>query len=297
MHVRTINHIASLAAKLHCLLLVLCCHLASAGPAIVKYVGNNQAINEDYYLALIDAALKATMGDFGTYQLQYSQQPLASERKHELLVAGEILNIDRLVGFPTNDGPRKGLLRVPVPLLNGFMGYRVLLIRAENQARFSAITRLDELIQLPMGFGKGWEGYVYKENGFSLTETISVSMMLKMLAGKRYAFVPLSAIEIDERYQIDGRAVDYLVPEKTLLIYMPLPVYFYVSPREPLLAERLTKGLELLNASGDMERIFMAYFSERLKRLKLSQRKIFELKHPDDDGSLGAPNHQVLNRF
>lgn len=73
----------------------------------VKYIGNNSVIREDYYIALIDAALKATKNDYGAYQIKYSQELLASERKHELLVSGEKLNIDRLVGFPTNDGPVK----------------------------------------------------------------------------------------------------------------------------------------------------------------------------------------------
>lgn len=263
----------------------------------VKYIGNNSAIREDYYIALIDAALKATENDYGAYQITYLQEPLASERKHELLVSGEKLNIDRLVGFPTDDGPRKGLLRVDIPILNGFMGYRALLIRAENQTRFSAISKLDELLELPMGFGKGWEGDVYKHNGFTVAETTNVDMMLKMLAGKRYAFIPLSVIEIEDNYEIEGVRVDALVPEKTLLIYMPLPVYFYVSPTEPILAERLTKGLRTLKASGEIDNIFMAHFSERLRRLNLSRRNIIELTNPDNDGSIGVPDHRVLQRF
>lgn len=268
-----------------------------AAPQLVKYVGNNSAIREDYYLVLITAALRVTESDYGPYRLVYSQETLASERKHELLISGEKLNIDRLVGFPVQDGPRQGLLRVDVPILNGIMGYRILLIRKENQTRFSSIDTLADLRYLPMGFGKGWEGHVYKYNGFSVIETINLSIMLKMLAGKRYAFVPLSAIEIDDAYEIDGMAVDYLVPEKSLLLYMPLPVYFYVSPAEPVLAERLAKGLRELKASGEMDRIFSEHFGERLKRLNLAQRKIIELENPDDDGSLGKPNHQQLSAF
>lgn len=268
-----------------------------AEPQLVKYLGNNSSIREDYYLVLITAALRVTESDYGPYRLVYSQEALASERKHELLISGEKLNIDRLVGFPVQGGPRQGLLRVDVPILNGIMGYRILLIRKENQTRFSSIDTLADLRYLPMGFGKGWEGHVYKYNGFSVIETINLSIMLKMLAGKRYAFVPLSAIEIDDAYEIDGMAVDYLVPEKSLLLYMPLPVYFYVSPTEPVLAERLTKGLRELKASGEMDRIFSEHFGERLKRLNLAQRTIIELENPDDDGSLGKPNHQQLNAF
>jgi hypothetical protein len=269
----------------------------NAAPQLVKYVGNNSSIREDYYLALIETALRLTESDYGSYRVVYSQEPLAAERKHELLVTGEKLNIDRLVGFPVNDGPRRGLLRVDVPILKGFMGYRILLIRSENQTRFSSINTLVDLRYLSMGFGKGWEGHVYKYNGFSVVETLNLSIMLKMLAGKRFAFIPLSAIEIEDKYDIDGVPVDYLVPEKSLLVYMPLPVYFYVSPTEPVLAERLTKGLRQLTASGELEQIFIAHFGERLKRLKLAQRTIIELKNPDDDGRLGKPDHKILGHF
>jgi len=282
--------------------LLLCCLPArlvwADGPLLVKYLGNNTAsISEDYYLAIIDAALRATESTFGAYQLVFTLEQLTSERKHELLVIGEKVNIDRLVGFPTLKGAREGLIRINVPVLNGFMGYRILLIRAEDQVRFSSIKTLAELRKLPMGFGKGWEGHVYKHNGFSVAEPLNMTMLLKMLAGKRYFFVPLSVIEIDNHYDIDGSLVENLVPEQTLLIYMPLPVYFYVSPDQPILADRLTLGLKYIKENGELDKIFKAHFGERLERLRLSGRTLIELSNPDDDGSLGVINHELLGTF
>ena len=266
-----------------------------SGPLIVKYLGNNSSlVNEDYYLALISAALKATEASHGSYQVVFTQELITSERKHELLVDGNKVNVDRLVGFPNQKGAREGLLRVAVPLLNNFMGYRILLIRQEDQPRFDQIHSRVELAKLPMGFGKGWEGHVYKHNGFSVAEPLTMKSMLKMLAAKRYFFVPLSAIEIDDHYQIDGARVENLVPEQSLLLYMPMPVYFYVSPNYPVLAERLTLGLEQLSASGQMDAIFAAHFGERLKRLGLAKRRLIELDNPDDDGSLGPPNLSLV---
>ncbi len=284
---------------LHALLLLMPLRIALAGEALlVKYLGNNtSSISEDYYLVIIDAALKATESTYGPYQLVFTQEQLSSERKHDLLVVGEKVNIDRLVGFPNQSGPRKGLIRIGMPVLNGFMGYRILLIRKEDQPRFSNIKTLEELHKLPMGFGKGWEGHVYKYNGFSVAEPLNMTLLLKMLAGKRYFFVPLSVIEIDDHYAIDGKSVDNLVPEQTLLIYMPLPVYFYVSPEQPVLADRLTVGLKYLQENGQLDAIFKAHFGERLKRLNLSGRTLIELTNPDDDGSLGVVNHRVLREF
>lgn len=270
----------------------------AAETLLVKYLGNNTAsISEDYYLTIIEAALKATEPTYGPYQLVFTQEQLSSERKHDLLVLGDKVNVDRLVGFPTQKGAREGLIRIGVPVLNGFMGYRILLIRKADQARFASIKTLEELRKLSMGFGKGWEGHVYKHNGFSVAEPLNMTMLLKMLAGKRYFFVPLSVIEIDDHYEIDGTPVDDLVPEQTLLIYMPLPVYFYVSPEQPQLADRLTLGLKYLKEKGELARIFKAHFGERLKRLHLSKRTLITLSNPDDDGSLGIANHELLREF
>lgn len=297
MNVRSTNTISIL------LLMVMICLLPpgvvrAEEPLLVKYLGNNTAsIKEDYYLAIIDAALKATESTYGPYQLVFTQEQLSSERKHDLLVVGEKVNIDRLVGFPNQKGARKGLIRIGQPVLNGFMGYRILLIRKEDQTRFGSIKTLAELHKLPMGFGKGWEGHVYKHNGFSVTEPLNITLLLKMLAGKRYFFVPLSVIEIDDHYAIDGKPVDNLVPEDSLLIYMPLPVYFYVSPEQPILADRLTLGLKYLQENGELDRIFKVHFGERLKRLRLSERTLIELSNPDDDGSLGVVNHALLREF
>lgn len=265
------------------------------GPMQVKYLGNNVSlISEDYYLAVIKAALAATESTHGSYQLIFTQEPLSSERKHELLVTGEKVNVDRLVGFPNQKGAREGLIRVTVPLLNGFMGYRILLIRKEDQPRFQSIKTLEDLTRLPMGFGKGWEGHVYKYNGFTVAEPLTMDSLLKMLAGKRYFFVPLSAIEIDDHYEIEGTKVDNLVPEQSLLLYMPMPVYFYVSPEYPELAERLTLGMERARANGQMDAIFDAHFGARLKRLGMAKRTLIELSNPDDDGSSESPKRARL---
>lgn len=267
-------------------------------PLLVKYLGNNtSSISEEYYLDVIKSALKATESTYGPYRVDFIQEQISSERKHDLLVVGDKVNVDRLVGFPNQKGPREGLIRIGLPVLNGFMGYRILLIRAEDQPRFSSIKNIEELRKLPMGFGKGWEGHVYKHNGFSVAEPLNMTLLLKMLAGKRYHFVPLSVVEIDDHYEIDGKQVDNLVPEQTLLIYMPLPVYFYVSPEQPLLADRLTLGLKYLQESGQLDKIFKVHFGERLKRLGLSKRTLIELSNPDDDGSLGVVNHELLREF
>lgn len=263
---------------------------------VVKYLGSTPSVDESYYLALIEQALTAT-DDLGPYKVEYSQRELSSERKQDLLVEGDQLNIDRLVGFEDRLGLRRGLIKVKQPLLFGFMGFRVPLIRADTQAMFNQINSYEQLKKIPLGLGKGWEGYIYRRQGFPLSEPINMTLLLKMLAGGRFDYVPLSAIEIEDNYSIDGKLVASLKPERHLLIHLPQPVYFYVSPDAPALAARLEAGLGQLRDQGVMWRLFKQYFGERLQRLNLKQRQVIEVPNPEDDGSLNFAREQLLNEF
>lgn len=278
-------------------ILLICCTSFAASPLTVKYIGSNSGVKEDYYLELIDAALKTTEPQFGAYKIDFTREQISSQRKHELLVAGERLNIDRLVGFHNNAGPRGVLLQIKTPLLRGFMGYRIPLIRRDKQAIFDKVNNLEDLKKISLGLGKGWEGYIYQKNGFNLTEPINFETLLKMLAGGRYDFVPLSAIEIEDSYKVDDQVLDNLVPENRLLIHTNLPNYFYVSPNAPELAARLQVGFKELQRNGQMDKIFNKYFLARLKQLDLANRKIIEIPNPEDDGSLGPVDHKLLKIY
>ena len=269
---------------------------AAASLLVVKYVGNNAGVDEDYYVELLDTALKTTEPSFGPYRIEFSRESLSSDRKRELLVAGDRVNVDRLVGFHTTKGPRAALLFVNVPLLRNFMGYRIPLIRRGTQERFDQVKTLADLKQLSLGLGKGWEGFIYQHNGFNLYEPITFELLLKMLAGGRYDFVPLAATEIQQTYKIGADEIP-VTPEQHLLIHTPLPQYFYVSQQCPLLAKRLRIGLKAMEDDGRMKSIFDKYFAQSLKELRLQDRVIIEVPNPDDDGSLPAISAEEFKSY
>jgi ABC-type amino acid transport substrate-binding protein len=153
--------------------------------------------------------------------------------------------------------------------------------------RFDKVKTLEDLRKISLGLGKGWEGYIYKTNGFNLTEPVTFDLLLKMLAGGRYDFVPLSTVEIQDSYEVDHQPLNNLVPEQHLLICTQLPNYFYVSPQAPKLAERLRQGLKLMQSNGSLNELFDKHFAQRLKRLNLKNRRVIVIPNPQDDGSLG----------
>lgn len=230
---------------------------------------------------MISRAMEVTAHEYGTYKVDYARQNISFERKQELMSAGEFANVERVSGDANQKVASYGLTRVDFPLMRGVMGFRILLIRAEDQARFDKVKQFDQLTKFTMGFGKGWEGSIYKFNGLHVTETVTFSVLLNMLAGHRYDFVPLGMCEIEDTYRVGEKTIRDLVPEKNLLLAYYAPTYFYVSPKDKDLAARLKKGLDILEKNGEADKIFDEFFAARLKALNVKNRLVFQLNSPD----------------
>jgi len=61
-------------------------------------------------------------------------------------------------------------------------------------------------------------------------------------------------------------------------LYLPQPTYFFVTPKRPELAKRLTIGLSALVDSGALGEIFTKYHGDNLRRTRLAGRRIIKLK-------------------
>ena len=137
----------------------------------------------------------------------------------------------------------------------------------------------------------------YVKASINVMEAQDTSALLKMLAAGRFDYIPLAATEIEGSFTIDNQPVNSLSAEKHLLLYMPLPIFFYVSKKAPKLAKRMERGLLIMEKEGKMKSIFDKYFAERLKKLHLSQRVIIEIPNFEDDGSIGKMNTDLLKEY
>ncbi len=65
-----------------------------------------------------------------------------------------------------------------------------------------------------------------------------------------------------------------------LVMAVPLPTYFYVSPTCPDLARRVEAGLRRIMENGTYEKIFNDHFGQIYARAGLENRKIFKVANP-----------------
>ena len=86
-------------------------------------------------------------------------------------------------------------------------------------------------------------------------------------------------LEIEDDLARFGAQHDLVIAPGLLLRY-PTAFYFFVSPREPRLAEDLSRGLERALGDGSLLALFNQYMRTQTKRLDLHERHALALRNP-----------------
>jgi hypothetical protein len=164
------------------------------------------------------------------------------------------------------------------PLLKGMMGYRIFIIRKNDQQFFNKHMSLQELKLIPVGQGFNWpDTDILIDNGFNVARGYD-NYLLKMLDRKRFDFFPRAIhepwIEIKDK-------LEFMV-EKNLMLQYPAPIFFFVNKSNKRLQQRLDYGLGQLLANGKFEQFFLNHpiTAGILQKADVKHRTIFKLKNP-----------------
>lgn len=183
--------------------------------------------------------------------------------------------------FPTNQEIERQLIPIRVPLYKGLMGYRILLIQSKAQAKFDAITSLDELKKLVQGAGSRWRTTkVLEHHQFNYVTAIRTSSLYKMLELGRFDYTTRGVIEIPDTALSIEKHFPTLKMEDNFLLYTELPVYFFVAKNKPELAKRIEEGMVKIANNGQFDAIFNAYYQTITGSIELKNRTIFHLENP-----------------
>lgn len=87
--------------------------------------------------------------------------------------------------------------------------------------------------------------------------------------------------EIFSEFNSQTKRHPNLAIESSLAIHFPLPTYFFVSPKYPLLVSRIEDGLLRLIANGKFDEYFLLHHQEVIADANLKSRKIFSLDNPN----------------
>ncbi len=256
-----------------------------ATPMIYRYWDLGASPTRDaYQFELLRLALERTRKSHGDYELIRVDQKLTSLRASREVSRGELINIEATPNWTTESVPseirRDKRIAIKIPLLEGLLGYRRLVIRKADLEKFAAITRAEELQALVAGQGRDWEDiFIYRNNGFKVNAEADYYNLFAMLVAGRFDYLPLSTVEVDNFIQKFGMYSEDVVVAPGILIYYPFPVLFQLSKNTPELAERVNVGLTEAKRDGSMKNLFEHYFAEDLKKLRDSNMRVFVLKN------------------
>lgn len=245
-----------------------------AAPCTIRYF--QQDARYAYRTALLQLVLEQTAEE-GRCQLSPQFTTVTQERGLALLQEGRI----DVVSLPTTLQRERELRAVRFDILRDLLGYRVLLIRKQQQAEFAAVGSLAELRRFRLGFGSHWADLpLLQYNGFQVMATPRYESLFAMLARGRFDAFPRGVNEAWQELAEQQGSFPELMVEPTLAIHYPWPVYFFVRRDNQALADRLHRGLMRAQADGSLQRLFMTHHGQLLQQANLAKRRLFLLSNP-----------------
>ena len=184
-----------------------------------------------------------------------------------------------IVWTMTSREREQALLPIRIPIDRGLLGWRLLLVQPAREPDFARVHSLDGLKALRGGQGADWpDTTILRSAGLAIDESARYGDLFQKLAAGRIDYFPRSVQEIWG--ELDSHPDQGFVIEPTLALHYPTAMYFFVSRQRPELAAEIRKGLDIALRDGSFEALFQKNFGDVLKRSRLGERQVFELRNP-----------------
>ncbi|CCQ10264.1 hypothetical protein PALB_11290 [Pseudoalteromonas luteoviolacea B = ATCC 29581] len=259
-------------------LLLVFCYVAVAKD-VVRYnvLRNLNDVKQDYYVALLELALKKSQPEYGDYELKEVAIELANQaRTLEMLAEGDFIDVH----WSMTSAERERLLgTVYVPIMKGMMGARIFITHNANRSALLNINEPNDLKQFTVGSGYAWpDTEILEFNGFDVT-TGSSLQLLTMLEKQRFVLYPRAIHEPWD--EVIGHG-DLDIESRFGLCY-PVAMYFFVNKRNELLRKRLELGLERAIDDGSLDALFKHHpvTAKVIEQSRLNERKWLPLVNPN----------------
>ena len=251
----------------------------SLGENVVRIVSKQSDKDQrgDYKVTLLNALLGHTTAEFGSYRIE-NVEPITRKRGFVEMLEGRLVN---LYFAPADQQWEDNLLPIRIPIRKGLLNYRLLLIDKGDIETFAAIRTADDLRRLEVGLRAGWTTTkVMKALDFQIVTAPSYDSVFRMLAHRRFSFIPRGVNEIFGEVEARRDEAPNIVIEPSLALFMPMPVYIYVSPKEPRLAQRIEAGFRIIRENGEFDRLFEEFFASQIAQADLDRRRIVQIGNP-----------------
>ena len=242
---------------------------------LVRYPASEVTNDErgSYYASLLKLVLAKSNSSI---EAEPTEEASGIKRAFARMAAGDGVDV---MWAPATRQLDREFLRVPVPLDNGILGWRLFLVRQQDSERFRSVGSLEELKARPAGQVAEWiDTDILRFNGLPVVPSMRYQDLFNMLTAQRFSYLPRGIGEIQD--EAKDYAPQGIQIEPHLALYYPMCAYFYVARRNTLLAAQLEDGLKLARKDGSLERLFRQANGASIQAAGLSKRLVLELDNP-----------------
>lgn len=228
---------------------------------------------------IILRSLQVTEEVFGPYKFETVDGNMSPGRALISMQEGTMINT---FIAPSNEEWNAKTLSIKIPIRQGLLSYRLLLINEASASKFSKVKTIEDLSKLTAGLHSDWVTTgVFKSSGMGTLTAHNYEGLFLMLSHSRFDYIPRAIYEIYDELNTRKESLHNVIVEPTIALYLPMVSYVYVSPKEPELAKRIEAGLRKLIASGEIRKILNKYYAEAIERADLKNRTIIKIDNPD----------------
>lgn len=171
------------------------------------------------------------------------------------------------------------LIPVRIPVDRGLLGWRLLLVRAQEAEAWAQLRSLPELARKIAGQGHDWpDTDILRANGLQVGTSSSYEGLFRMLERGRIDYFPRSIMEVDAELAQHPRQGLVIAPQ--LMLYYPTASYYFFAPQHAAAAAWLRQGLEDCLADGSWDKLLQQHYGAMLARHQVRQRRVFRLSNP-----------------
>ncbi len=213
--------------------------------------------SHDYFIGLLQLALDKANDLLEPVEIEFYGEPLTQERAFIELANGEALHV---YWSGASQKREEVVIAIPIPLLKGLLGFRMPVIHAQSLERWRTIESLESLREFSACQGSVWpDSDILEAAGLPVERVFAFEQMYLMLHAGRCDYFPRAISEVFAELEQVNQVIPDLVAVEDLIIHYPFPMYFFVTPTQPDLAERIREGLEKLIDSGEFDQYLQTH--------------------------------------
>ena len=261
-------------------LLILACTSSVRAEMTVTVQGpeTEKDLRRIYPTELMRLALEATKEDFGPYKLV--ETPVGENTARALVNSAGGVYENYFVRHSVSMDIIKEMGYVAFPVDLGIVGYRVAFVSHETKLRLKSVNTLDEIKGFSVVQGIGWlDTEILQHNGFDVKSSGCFECMFNMVAFNRVDMFSRGANELLDEWNshMDTEGLTY---DESIILYYPLPRFFFTAKTNLLAIERVQIGLLRAFRNGAVLDLWETHYRKSLKFVGLDKRKIFHIENP-----------------